>query len=484
MTARTAILVLATLSACMPPGSEPGTPQSSAGLPPELIYCRAKTGDEQRSSEVVLRTAQNLGTTRIGDRNGRELHARVSPDGLRVVFAREMLTANEQSRDLFAVPVDNSAAEFRLTANNDADDAPCWSPDGARVLYSTGRTDRRLWTIGNDGTGAREFLAAVAGVSDSEPDWHWGTDRIVFTRTAQGVSTLWTVQGSGAGLLPLTPGPADSQPCFAPDGASVVFVRGTASSSRLFQVSTITGIAVLLFDPQGAVALPRWSPRGDRIFCAISQPQLGRPGLRLSRLRADGGDPLLLLPDVRFACAGLDVLPALGPEPAAGTAAVLDPGNAEVRAAGGTLVLGGGRELRSVDNEVVALTTATFEGNEVAGLMVKFTLPIDDPTKVVALRVKAVAAVSRADASTRLRLCLENPVERRFDTITEVQPADDSFLTLTFATASLAHVSRDRQVTVEVVGEIGPGSRAMLNVDQIEVTLVPVAAPVAVNLGR
>ena len=60
--------------------------------------------------------------------------------------------------------------------------------------------------------------------------------------------------------------------------------------------------------------------------------------------------------------------------------------------------------------------------------------------------------------------------------MTTVQPADDSFLTLDFAAMSLAHVSRERQITVEVAAEIGPGARAMLDIDQIEVTVVVRAA--------
>jgi hypothetical protein len=135
--------------------------------------------------------------------------------------------------------------------------------------------------------------------------------------------------------------------------------------------------------------------------------------------------------------------------------------------------------LQAVDHDVAAMVTATYQGNEVAGLTAQFTLPVTDPANVVALRVKAVASVSRTDANTWLRLCLQNPVERRFDIVTEVQPTDDGYRTLTFAAMSLAHVSRERQITIEIAAEIGPGARAMLNIDQIEVTLVPraVVAP-------
>jgi dipeptidyl aminopeptidase/acylaminoacyl peptidase len=449
------------------------------------MHARSRIGDEHRSGEIALRTAQNLGLRRIAGGSGRELHGRVAPDAVHVVFVREIRSGDPTSRELYRATLDGSSGELRLTANGSADDGPCWSPDGSTVLYSaTTGGDRRLWKVGANGQGAREFLAADPGTIDRDPDWHWGTDRIAFHRRSEGRGRLWLVNGDGTGLTSLTAGvigsasTGDFQPAFAPDGASVLFVRAdTTGRSRLLRADVATGDVQELLDPGGGVALPRWSPRGDRIFCAISQPALGRPGLRLSRLLPDGSDPLLLLPDERWQSDGIEVLPAMLPEPRRGTPAVLDPDAANVQVAAGFVVAGGRRQLRAADGQSLALATETFQGNEIAGINARFDLPIPDSMAMAALRVRAVAALTRVDADPVLRLTLHNPVENRFDTITELVPASTGFLTLDFGTMSLAHVSLQRQIRVGVVGEIGPGARAELHIDLLEVTVIPTVLP-------
>ncbi len=467
-------LALLLLLAACGAGGPKTTPPISAGLPPELLVCRARLGDEHRSGEIALRTAQNLGTERLPDRTGRELHARLAPDGRRVAFVRQRDAGDATSRELFVAPLDDGAPELRLTADARPDEGPCWSPDGSTLLFATDAGNGfRLWRIGADGLGAGEFLAAAPGEQDREPDWHAATDRIVFARTGlDGRTRLWLVQGNGSGLVPLSPGPADRQPAWAPDGQRVAFVQGPAGANRLASIELATGTVTPLFTPMGEVALPRWSPHGDRIFLAIAEPLAGRPGLRLCQVRADGTGPVLLLPDHRWVCDGIDVLPALGPMPAAAAGVVLDPAGAQVQIAAGIPVLGSRTQLRLQDGQSLALLTQTFQGNEIAGVNLVFTLPVAAAGDVLAVRVRAVAALSRVDGSARLALALHNPVAGRFDTVTEVTPGGTAFRELAFASGSLAHVTQERQVRVEMIGEVGPGARAELHIDLVEVTVV------------
>lgn len=480
---------LAVLAGCgggLGGGGSRTTPQTGAGLPPELVFARSRVGSELSDSQIVLRTARNLGGQRVGDRTGRELDVAVDPTGTRVVFARERQAGEPASRDLFVAPLDNSAAELRLLQTNEAEDGPRWSPDGSRILFSAERGgERRLWTVGADGADPREFLAAPAATIDRDPDWHHATNRIVFhRRSSDGRGRLMLVNGDGTGLVPLTdglsgaPGTGDVMPAFAPDGRTVAFVRREGPSrGRLLQVALDTGAVTVLLDPDGDVARPRWSPSADRVFLALSQPGQGRPGLRLARVLADGTNPALLLPDERLQCDGIDVLATMAPEPAADAPVALDPADAEVQLAAGRVLQGNPTLLRAPEGAALTLATQTFERTEIAGINVKFTLPVADAADVLELRVRARCAVSRTDADTWLRLTLHNPVEGRFDTVTELQPGGTGLHTLAFAVASLAHVTRERQVRVGVIGEIGAGARAEFAVDHLELVLVRRTAP-------
>ena len=92
---------------------------------------------------------------------------------------------------------------------------------------------------------------------------------------------------------------------------------------------------------------------------------------------------------------------------------------------------------------------------------------------LVAIRVEATLSVTRNDGDTLLRLTLENPVANRQDTVTEIAPPSTGPQTLTFATQSLAHVSRERTLLVGIIGEIARGNRAEVHIDQVKVTVVP-----------
>ena len=466
----------------MPKGPDT-TPNTGAGLPPELVFCRTQQ-DRTSTSEIAVRTAQNLGTTRVPDRAGRELHVRVHPDGKRLVFARERSLDNVASRELVLSSVDGSLPETQVTSNNVADDTPCWSPAGDRILFATARDgDSRLYLANADGGSQRPFLSADPGIDDRDPDWNRTTDRIVFARReTTGFRRLMLINGDGTGLTPLTLGsPAsagdtetgDRDPAFTPDGSRVAFVRLAGPGIGLLIAADVaTGATQLLFDPQGSVRLPRFSPAGDRIFCGLEQSAAGRAGLRLHALRSDGTDPLLVEPGAQWLLDGVDVLPAMTPAPAAAPPEIVDVTHAEIQIAAGTVTAGGVHELVTSDGQEMVLATQTFEGHETAGINCRFTLPVARAEDVLALHVRIVARLSRADGDSALRSSVHNPVAGRFDTVAELPAPGTLPGTMTYALQSLAHVTIERQVRITVIGEIGAGARAELHVDQVQLTLV------------
>jgi WD40-like Beta Propeller Repeat len=477
----TALAALTVAAAgCAPVASSDTTPNDGAGQAPQLAFCRQSLSTSS-TAEIALRTAQNLGTSRVADRSGRELHVRAHPDGDHVVFTRQTTAGNASTGDLYVSSRSGLSAETRITNSTGFDETPCWSPNGAVVLFATARAgDSRLWTCAMDGQNPQPFLAADPGIEDREPDWSRTTDRIVFVRRQGGQSRMHLVFGDGTGLVPFgTQRPSAHselglrEPCFSPDGSKVAFVEILASGiSRLWSIDLVTEVESLLFDPQGEVRMPRYAPLGDRLLCAIAQPLQGRQGLRLSMLDAGGTNPQLVEPGEQWACYGVDAFPTMpqAPVPAATEAVALSA--IEVQLSAGVVTQGSKNQLGAADNQFLILASETFEGREIAGINCKASLPVGSVNEIVAIRARIVAKLSRSDAESTLRTSYYNPVAERFDTVAEIDGPGVNSRTLTFTSQSLAHVTLERQVRVTAIGDWSAGARAELAVDEVRIEVV------------
>ena len=472
---RTAFLCsLATALAACSSGGDSSEPIAGTVLPPELVLCQARNGNEHQSTEVILRTIQGLGEqSRLLSRNGVETGVRVSADGVRLVFARERDKGRESSREIYLDSTDGSIPVTRLTGNNFIDDTPTWSMDGSRILFSSDRGGggRRLWTM--DADGQNPSLFTDGGVADQDPDWNAATDRIVFSREepSTGRRHLYLINGNGTGLVPLTANTAanDREPAFSPDGSTVAFSRVLAvDRSQLMAADLLTGRVTPLGDGLGEARFPRWSPQMDRLFVARSRPLTGLSGLRLYSTLPDGTEPLLLIPDQRFSYPGFDPLPSMPPRPPQDpTLYPVDLGAAAMGATAGVISMGSGPFLDDRDGVAVGVATQIFNSREVAAIELRIPLPVDLPTDVVSIQISVTAALRRTDADSFLRVGLRDFVEDRFDTVVELVPADTNFVTMTFTTSSLAHIDSKRLVALEVIGDFSPGAITELWVDQI-----------------
>jgi Tol biopolymer transport system component len=159
-----------------------------------------------------------------------------------------------------------------------------------------------LYTVHPNGTGLRRLTVpptrqALGG--DSGPVWAPGGKSLVFERNlpywGSDRMRLMTVPAAGGAARPLTSGPFDAMPSFAPNGRHVAFTRivesVVAPSAGLFTVDTARHhVTPLLAD--GAVDLSAaWSPNGRTI--AFSRLAAADDGLRQATLYladADGSN--------------------------------------------------------------------------------------------------------------------------------------------------------------------------------------------------
>jgi Tol biopolymer transport system component len=159
-----------------------------------------------------------------------------------------------------------------------------------------------IFTVRPDGSGLRRVTApptrqALGG--DSGPVWAPGGRSLVFERNlpywGSDRMRLMRVPAAGGAARPLTSGPFDAMPSFAPDGRRVAFTRilesVVAPSAGLFTVDTARRrVTPLLAD--GAVDLSAaWSPDGRTIaFARLASADDGLRQATLYLADADGSN--------------------------------------------------------------------------------------------------------------------------------------------------------------------------------------------------
>lgn len=480
--ARASVALLGLSVAACSGGGGDSSPLGADALP-EVLACRARIDEPFNFAEIVVRDGRNLGFNRVSDRAGTERAARLHADGVTVVFARERDGGDPASREIFVSTIDGSRGERRLTQNSVPDDEPCWSPDGLRILFTAERNAvRGLWLIdADDGGNETALVVTPIGSSDGEADWNAATDRVAWSRKGiDGRHALWIANGNGTAAIPLTDGgpttgdgAGDRAPAFSPDGQRIVFVRRIgADIASLCLCDVLTGAVTIRLQPNGDVNWPRFSPAQDRVFFGLAEPALGRGTLRLAIVPVLAGDATLLWPDKRWRLEGLDLFPSLPVPPAAAAAVPLDVLGAQLQFAAGAGVSGGRQQLVAEEGDELAVLTAVFDDREIAAINCRFDLPVLLPTSVLELQVRVIARSTRADGDSMLRLSIYNPADERFDTVVEL-PAATAARELTFATSSLRHVTREKQLRFTVIGDLAPGTQAELRIDRVEVMLVP-----------
>ncbi len=479
-------LAASVFAACSSGGSGTG----NAGIDPgaiDVLACRARVDDPFRFAEIATRDGRNLGLQRVGDRTGTERDVRLHPDGNRVVFARERTAGDPGSRELFLSSLDGTVAELRLTQNSDRDDEPCWAPDGTHILFTNEHDgSSRILRIGLDGGAAEAWITPLVGGSDGEASCHVASNRLVWSRAdGNGRHVLWLAAADGTGAFQLTDGGVaagsgngDRQPAFSADGTRVVFVRRINNQLALLCLCDIaTNTVTTRLQALGELGWPRFAPAGDRLWFGIAEPLQGRTALRLAHAPLTSGAAVLAWPDARWQLTGLDLRGTLAAVPAAAAPTTLDVTRATLEIAAGSNVSGTKAMLVSADASEYLVETTTFDGREIAGINVKFDLPVTAATDVLELRVRSVARSTRIDASSRLRMSIYNPVDQRFDTCVELAPSTTGVQTMEFTTSSLRHVTQQKQLRVTVIADLEPGARAQLWIDQVEVALVARSTP-------
>jgi len=128
----------------------------------------------------------------------RELEAReaFSPDGRQQLVVLD----NAGNPDIYAVTVDSTQAQRRLTSNSNPDYYPVWSPDGQLIAFVSERySGGDIFLMEADGRHDQRLTDTDEAI-DRHPSWSPDGSRIVFWSDSEGGRRqIWVVHADGSG---------------------------------------------------------------------------------------------------------------------------------------------------------------------------------------------------------------------------------------------------------------------------------------------
>jgi Tol biopolymer transport system component len=155
-----------------------------------------------------------------------------SPDGKYIVFSA---VTDGTDRDIYVISTGGGRARD-ITKNATSDDfEPAWSPDGKRIAFvsATNSSDYDIFMMSASGND-RKLIASEG--SNFHPSWSPDGTKLVFSSDRVRTFDIFTMAINGSNITRLTDSAAaELYPSWSPDGKKIVFsTSGSANSEQVY----------------------------------------------------------------------------------------------------------------------------------------------------------------------------------------------------------------------------------------------------------
>jgi Tol biopolymer transport system component len=239
----------------------------------KIVFSSDRDGDQ----DIYTVNPDGSGLTQLTNNSGGDVAPSWSADGNYIVFVREAYVGVGGVQELWYMDA-NGARQTAVaqTTGTPTVQAPAWSPDNERIVFSAAFSDneRDIWTVTPDGTDRRALTRNA--VQEYDPVFSPDGQKVAYTfSTAARGDFIHVMNADGSGDQELDPGPGwEQQPDWSPDGTSITYhVTNSPNPAD-------DGVYVMNADQSGPQPVPNarfdsypaWSPDGTRLAVEAAEP--------------------------------------------------------------------------------------------------------------------------------------------------------------------------------------------------------------------
>lgn len=239
--------------------------------------------DRDGNQEIYLMNTDGSGQNNLTGNAASDFHPAVSPDGSKITFVSD----RDGNDEIHIMNADGSNVAQVTSTTGVTNSQPAWSPGGDRIVFTrfTGAQNFEVFVIDTSGTGETNLTNDSA--DDGQPDWAPDGSEIVFVSTRDGDEEIFRMNTDGSGVTQLTDNNhSDLAPAWSPDGSQIAFQSDSLQSTDIYIMNADgSGITVLNAN-LAADDLPDWSPDGSQLVYQSD----GGGDLEIYRIDSDGSN--------------------------------------------------------------------------------------------------------------------------------------------------------------------------------------------------
>jgi Tol biopolymer transport system component len=157
-------------------------------------------------------------------------------------------------------------SQVNLTQNASTDLFPVWSPDGAKIAFSSFRSggDEEIYTANADGSNPARLTNSPG--MDAEPAWSADGTKIAFRSDRDGNFEIYTMDADGSNQVNITNDSSNNdRPAWSPGGSKIAFESDRDGNFEIYTMDTDGSNQVDVSNNAASDRRPGWSPTGQKI---------------------------------------------------------------------------------------------------------------------------------------------------------------------------------------------------------------------------